>query len=254
METKVCSSCGLEKDSTEFYRVPKGLKGQCKCCKLKQNKNWSEKNQKKIKEISKIWVEKNKDRIKENEKKWRISNKERIKLVKKEYREKNREKNREREKKYRQTEKYKEYRKKYREQNREKLLEQQRNRSEYYLNYRKKRYKEEIIYRLIDISKTRLREIIKIKNVKKNKKTFDIIGCTPQFLKEHIEKQFKDGMNWENYGLFGWHIDHIIPLSSAKTEEELYKLCHYTNLQPLWAEENMKKGNKILEPLNENKK
>jgi len=46
----------------------------------------------------------------------------------------------------------------------------------------------------------------------------------------------------------------IIPLSSAKTEEELYKLCHYTNLQPLWAEENMKKGNKILEPLNENKK
>jgi hypothetical protein len=53
-------------------------------------------------------------------------------------------------------------------------------------------------------------------------------------------------MNWENYGQFGWHVDHIIPLSSAKTEEEIYKLSHYTNLQPLWAQDNLKKGNKIL--------
>lgn len=51
-------------------------------------------------------------------------------------------------------------------------------------------------------------------------------------------------MTWENRN--EWHIDHITPLSSAKTEEELYKLCHYTNLQPLWAEENLKKGNKII--------
>ena len=50
-------------------------------------------------------------------------------------------------------------------------------------------------------------------------------------------------MNWENRNL--WHVDHIIPLSSAKTEEELVKLCHYTNLQPLWAEDNLKKSNKI---------
>lgn len=53
-------------------------------------------------------------------------------------------------------------------------------------------------------------------------------------------------MNWDNRGLYGWHIDHIIPLSSAKTEEEVYKLCHYTNLQPLWAKENLSKGNKII--------
>jgi hypothetical protein len=55
-------------------------------------------------------------------------------------------------------------------------------------------------------------------------------------------------MTWDNRS--EWHLDHIIPLSSAKTEEELYKLCHYTNLQPLWAVENMKKGNKIVEPSN----
>jgi hypothetical protein len=73
-----------------------------------------------------------------------------------------------------------------------------------------------------------------------------MIGCTPQFLKEHLEKQFKDGMNWENYGLYGWHIDHIIPLSSAEDEDGVYKLCHYTNLQPLWAKENLSKGSKII--------
>ena len=50
-------------------------------------------------------------------------------------------------------------------------------------------------------------------------------------------------MNWSNYGL--WHIDHIIPLSSAKKQEDLYKLCHYTNTQPLWAEDNLKKGSKL---------
>jgi hypothetical protein len=72
------------------------------------------------------------------------------------------------------------------------------------------------------------------------------VGCTPQELKEHLEKQFKEGMTWDNHGMYGWHIDHIIPLSSATTEEELYKLCHFTNLQPLWAEENLSKGNRIL--------
>ena len=60
----------------------------------------------------------------------------------------------------------------------------------------------------------------------------------------HLEKQFAIGMSWENRS--EWHIDHIIPLSSAKTEDEVYKLCHYTNLQPLWAEDNLKKSNKFI--------
>ena len=53
-------------------------------------------------------------------------------------------------------------------------------------------------------------------------------------------------MGWDNYGINGWHVDHIIPLSSAKNENEIYELCHYTNLQPLWGTDNIKKSNKIL--------
>jgi hypothetical protein len=82
--------------------------------------------------------------------------------------------------------------------------------------------------------------------ITKTNKTFDIVGCSPEFLKEHLEQQFTEGMSWDNHGLYGWHIDHKIPLSSANTEEEIYNLCHYSNLQPLWAEDNLKKSNKIL--------
>ena len=67
-----------------------------------------------------------------------------------------------------------------------------------------------------------------------------------KFLKEHLEKQFKPGMNWSNHSLRGWHIDHIRPLSKfdCTDPKELKKACHYSNLQPLWADENLKKKDK----------
>ena len=80
--------------------------------------------------------------------------------------------------------------------------------------------------------------------VPKKSKTFDIIGCSPEFLKEHLEKQFTEGMSWDLMGQY-IHIDHILPLSLAKNEEDMYKLCHYTNLQPLWAFDNLSKGSKV---------
>ena len=89
-----------------------------------------------------------------------------------------------------------------------------------------------------------MNNFLKSKNINKKNKTFNIVGCSPEFLKEYLEKKFIGGMSWDNKG--DWHIDHIIPLSSAKTEEEIYKLCHYTNLQPLWSEDNLKKGNKMI--------
>jgi hypothetical protein len=80
----------------------------------------------------------------------------------------------------------------------------------------------------------------------KNNTTFKILGCSPEDLKIHLEKQFKEGMCWDNYGYYGWHVDHKIPLDSAKTEGDVYKLCHYTNLQPLWRKDNSKKSNKLI--------
>jgi hypothetical protein len=77
----------------------------------------------------------------------------------------------------------------------------------------------------------------------KSKTTFQIVGLTASELKFFLEGKFLDDMNWENYG--EWHIDHIIPLDSANTENELYELCYYTNLQPLWGIDNIKKGTKF---------
>ena len=77
---------------------------------------------------------------------------------------------------------------------------------------------------------------------KKGKSTEDILGETFDNVRLHLEKQFVEGMNWNNHG--EWHIDHIIPLSSGSSEEEYIKLNHYTNLQPLWATDNLKKGSK----------
>jgi len=84
------------------------------------------------------------------------------------------------------------------------------------------------------------------KNFKKYLKTETVLGCSLDDAKKHIESQFKDGMTWENQGMFGWHIDHKIPLASAKTIEEVIKLCHYTNLQPLWAKDNLSKSCNIV--------
>jgi hypothetical protein len=67
------------------------------------------------------------------------------------------------------------------------------------------------------------------------------LGCNYKKIRKHIEKQFQPGMSWQSHG--GWHIDHIIPLSKAKTESELYKLLKWKNIQPLWAEANLRKKN-----------
>ena len=70
------------------------------------------------------------------------------------------------------------------------------------------------------------------------------IGCDWDYFKAYIESMFVDGMNWDNYG--EWHIDHITPLCSAKTEDEVYFLNHYKNLRPLWAIDNLKKGGRMI--------
>ena len=83
---------------------------------------------------------------------------------------------------------------------------------------------------------------IRNQGYKKNGRTYEILCCTYEYFKEHIERQFTDGMSWDNYG--EWHLDHKTPISWATTEEEVYELNKYENFQPLWASENCSKGNR----------
>jgi len=73
-----------------------------------------------------------------------------------------------------------------------------------------------------------------------------LLGIKVSDLRIYLESKFESGMTWDNWGKTGWHIDHIYPLSRAKSIEHLHTLLHYTNLQPLWANDNLKKGNKLI--------
>jgi len=134
----------------------------------------------------------------------------------------------------------KEQKKNYYENNKEKIREYKR-------KWETDKRKNNLLFKIKQLVRSRIYKFIISTNgkISKKNKTFDIVGCSPEFLKEYFEKQFTEGMSWELMGQH-IHIDHIIPLSSANTEEEMYELCHYTNLQPLWAKDNLKKGNKIL--------
>jgi hypothetical protein len=155
-------------------------------------------------------------------------------------------------------EKYKEKRhinfKLYYEKNKEKLLNSRR---EYLKKYRQEhrkeknkysyiKYNNDVNYKLNVSMRSRLH--ISIKNGYKSGSAVKDLGCTIPELKIHLEKQFKEGMSWSNWSKNGWHIDHINPLDNFNllNREELLKAVNYKNLQPLWAEENLIKSNKIL--------
>ena len=92
--------------------------------------------------------------------------------------------------------------------------------------------------------RSRLKKWTTSKNLGKRSEINKLVGCSKDYLRKHIEKQFKSGMTWENHGRYGWHIDHIIPLSKFDPKDpiEVKKANHYSNLQPLWAIENLKKN------------
>ena len=109
--------------------------------------------------------------------------------------------------------------------------------------YNKRRKSEDPAFALAFSIRTRIWSALKGTGYGKRTKTAQMIGCSWEELRAHIERQFVEGMSWENRSL--WHIDHIIPLSSAKSEEEMIALSHYTNLRPLWASDNLRKGCKM---------
>lgn len=218
---KICCKCKIEKNISEFGNLSSskdGLNYSCKDCHNKRSKEYSKKNHNKVLKSQGNWRRKHPELVYKSHKKYRLSNREKVNQRLKNFYKNN-------------PEKRKEYRENYRPRKREQ---------------RKERRASDEVFKITNNIRARLYRYMKKLNITKRNRTFDIVGITPSELKNHIEKQFVDGMNWGNYGQFGWHIDHRIPLDSAKTEDELYKLCHYTNLQPLWWLDNIHKSAKIV--------
>ena len=110
--------------------------------------------------------------------------------------------------------------------------------------YQRKRYRTNIQHRLTVVIRSRL--CGSIKTEAKRGSSIVALGCSVAHLKVHLERQFQPGMTWDNWSLHGWHIDHIIPLAAfdLTDKDQFLKACHYTNLRPLWATDNLAKGSK----------
>jgi hypothetical protein len=216
---KVCSQCNIEKEFTEFHKQRTRRAGYQSYCKKCINQYYI-KNKEQIKEQKKQYYIKNKEQKKEQNKQYYIKNKEQRKEYNKQYVIKNREQL-----------------KQYRIKNKEQISKQTK-------KYMNNRMKTDPLFALTCRIRCLIRGSITNKGYTKKSKTHEILGIDWMGLKEHMERQFIGGMNWENRDQ--WHIDHIIPLATAQCEDDIIKLNHYTNLQPLWAEDNFSKGSKIL--------
>lgn len=189
------------------------------------------------KEITDFYIQKsNKDKLMKKCKKCfnsdlSISSKKYHKQYDKNYKNKHKKRNKEYAECYRKTNKeyYREYSKKYNNL------------------YQKNKKQKDILYKIGANLRTRISQTLS--GYSKSKSTLQILGLNDFIeFKQYIESKFKHGMDWGNYGLGKnkWVIDHIIPISLALTELEVYKLNHHTNLQPLWCDENIVKSNKTI--------
>ena len=199
-----------------------------------QRAGYRAKNKKKIKEADARYAIKNSDRIRAYKNGWYVLNKDRLNAKSAEYHRVN-------------AEAIKRGKARYRADNHEKIKVAQAtwraSNKEHRTTYTRTRYKSDPVYAATVTIRNRINQAIYRNGYTKTSKTAQILGCGYGEIMVHIERQFKNGMSWGNRGQ--WHIDHIVPLSSAKTEEEFLSLCHYTNLQPLWAHENLSKGAKM---------
>ncbi|HEY8659798.1 MAG TPA: hypothetical protein VIL78_12230 [Hanamia sp.] len=269
---KNCTKCGIEKELTEFVKdkySKDGYTTSCKLCRKQAGINYRFNNpeeynksliksrkkmylihREKIKAKTREYYRNNKEKCLEYDKKYHAKNPEKIKIKQERYRLKNNERRRE---KYSDNpEVFKQKVKEYRIKNPDKIKDTAYRSSQKYKDkarewkreWENARIKNDSIYSLKRKLRCRITAAIKNGGYTKKSSCGVLLGEEYHIIKAYIERKFKKGMTWDNHGL--WHIDHKIPLASAKTEEELLKLCHYTNLQPLWKVDNLKKGSQII--------
>jgi hypothetical protein len=277
---KECTKCKVKKELSDFSKrkdSKDGFRNECRVCLKKYLKNYQKENRQLLISKKREYYQLNKEDIKKETRRYRVNNKEKISEQNRKYYKNNKEsiavihnkyytKNKEElvKKNKDWIENHKEerakYLKKYRKNNKEKIV----NKKKYYYEQNKEKIKKykydnkektnahrrnriatEPLYRLKNRLRSRTCEAFNNKGYKKKYKTQEVLGAGWEVCKEHIEIQFTEGMNWDNK--VGWHIDHIIPLASSNTEEELITLCNYQNLQPLWAKDNLGKSAKYNE-------
>jgi hypothetical protein len=224
--TKVCAECKQTKQTAEFSKCKSnkdGLQRKCKSCKLIEFRAYKLKNP----NLQKQNYQDNKQRYKINHQSWL-------------------EQNPTWEEEYKPTHQVKS--KQWRENN-PNYFKEWVNQNRIHYNEYQNEFRQTPLYKLHDSIANAINQSFKRLNKSKQSSTLEILGLESwDKLREHIESQWIEGMSWENYGNTkeSWSIDHFKPKSLAKTEEEVKKLNHYTNLRPMWHVENIRKRNKII--------
>ena len=224
---KTCNKCGVEKEYNEFYkhkRYKDGLEANCKSCK----KLYQFENKEVIQKNKQIYFIENKIRFKEYKEKYKLENPEKVKSsIKKWY-----------ENWYVKIKSSEELNKVYK----------------YKKNYyHKSKMNSDVVYRIKNLTTGIISKSFRQNGYTKKSRTYEILGCPFDEFKVYLESKFENWMNWHNRGKYngdfnyGWDIDHIIPLASAQTEEDIIRLNHYTNLQPLCSKINRDIKRDIIE-------
>lgn len=255
---KTCSRCNQEKELAEFNKKASSKDGHCEACRecmkaskkeayyrnhahvKAQQRAYKEANREKVLQSQRDTYYRHRDRILEESKARYYENREARLAADKARRDANREEWLAKEKRTRErlAEKRAANQRAYYAANKDA-------RAAYKLEYDKRRYKADPLFALGRLTRRRITIALSAQGYLKTSPTQAMLGCSYEELQRHLESQFQSGMTWENRGSDGWHVDHIIPLASAKDKSELLKLCHFTNLQPLWAADNLAKGAKI---------
>jgi hypothetical protein len=234
---KICVKCETKKPFKEFTKNKNTKDGYFIYCK----------------DCEKIRRKKYKESQNITNKKWRINNPEKQKESQRKYIETNPEmKSSVRLKKYRENEVFREKEKISQKQYYEKnIIHERERRREFYITnkkneriynneWKRNKMKSDPFFRMKKNLRDRIR--LYLKGELSSKRTKDIVGINMVEFREYIESKFIDGMSWENYGT--WHLDHKKPLVLGTNNEEILELNYYTNLQPLWADDNIRKNRK----------
>ena len=223
MTTKTCSRCKVDKPSSEFAASRKGtygLQAYCRTCCRKIHAKWQKEHPERHREYNAKWEREHVEKTQARRENWRAANRERSRVYAANWRKENPEKGRT-------------IGLRWRQNNKARITQHLRTRR-----------KTDPAYALVCRLRRRLCYVLKGRS--KAAPTLDLLGCDRSTLLVHIEAMFQPGMTWGNRNL--WHIDHILPCASFDLlDPEQQRACfHYTNLQPLWAADNLKKRASVL--------